>query len=404
MAIGMNLVMLILTFGSVEILLRLLSKQTNADETVETVLGVLLYPKEWSKLAAYRNKMIDEMAHEGSYYTYDRILGWTVAPSRSDKTGLQFSSTEGLRSPHVGMSFADLRARHSGVSEQPASVRIALIGDSMISGYEVRCEESWGHKLEALLQPQVQVLNFGVPAFGLNQAFLRYEKDVRAWQPQIVVIGISSEMIKRINSIYPFLMNPAWSDSLFIRPRLVMKNHVPLAINYPLPEPRDIFSHSTIQELPYLDLDEYYHPFQWERGGIWHLAERSYIFRFANSLRPPVEAQSEDILHKAMQMSQFVTQHLVRKVLNDGAVPLIVVFPYQYELRMPADPENTDFSLPARMLHNAGLEYYDATDCLIEVGISEAYTVGGHYSPKANAHIAECLEPVLRTQINRLGH
>jgi hypothetical protein len=53
MAIGMNLVMLILTFGSVEILVRLLSKQTNAGETV---LGVLLYPKEWPIFAAHHKK------------------------------------------------------------------------------------------------------------------------------------------------------------------------------------------------------------------------------------------------------------------------------------------------------------------------------------------------------------
>ena len=80
----MNLVMLVLTLGSTEIFARLLSKQTAAGETV---LGVLLYPKQWSQFAAYHKKVIDEIAHEGSYVVYDPILGWTVAPSRSDETG-----------------------------------------------------------------------------------------------------------------------------------------------------------------------------------------------------------------------------------------------------------------------------------------------------------------------------
>ncbi len=149
----------------------------------------------------------------------------------------------------------------------------------MTFGYEVRCEESWGHILEALLQPHVQVLNFGVTAYGVNQAFLRYKKDARSWNAAIVVIGITSEMITRINNIYPFLKNPEWGFP-FARPRLVMKNDIPTTINHPVPDPGQIFAYTAISEVPHLDLNDYYRPFQWERGGIWHLVERSYIFAF----------------------------------------------------------------------------------------------------------------------------
>lgn len=400
MALGMNLVTLFFTLGTTEVMSFALSKHTAVGETL---LGVPLYPNLWSTGAEERKKAIDEMALESNYHVYDPLLGWTVGPSRSDQTGQDLSSSEGLRSPRVGMSFANARARHSGFSPHPAPFRVALVGDSMTFGYEVRCEETWGHVLEGLLQPHVQVLNFGVSAYGLNQAFLRYEKDVRAWHPQIVIIGISSQMIMRINSIYQELMTPAWGH-LLARPRLVRKNDVLSAINYPVPEPREIFAYSTIQESPHLDLDAYYRPFQWERGGIWHLFEQSYVFRFLNAFRPPTEARPKDIQHEAVILSQFVTQSLVRKVLEDGAIPLIVWFPYAYELPRSADPGNTGLSLPARMLRDAGLEYYDPTECLIEVGTSERYAKGGHYSPKGNAHIAECLEPLLRAQINRLRH
>jgi hypothetical protein len=399
MALGLNLVMLFLTLGTTEVMSFVLSKQTAAGDTL---LGVLLYPKHWSAGTAQRKKAYDEMVPESSYYVHDPLLGWTVGRSRSDKNGQDLSSSEGLRSPRVGMSFADARARHAGLSTLPASIRVALVGDSMTFGWEVRCEETWGHLLEGLLQPHVQVLNFGVVGYGLNQAFLRYEKDVRPWHPQIVIIGISSEMIKRINSIYAELMTPAWGH-LLARPRLIMKDDVPSVINYPLPEPSEILAYSTIQELPYIELDAYYRPFQWERGGIWHLFEQSYVFRFLYSLRPPTEAQPKDIQHEALLLSQVVTQYLVRKVVEDGAVPLIVWFPYEHELRRPADLGNMGHSL-TRMLRDAGIEYYDPTDCLTDVGISEAYAVGGHYSPKGNAHIAECLEPLVRTQINRLRH
>ncbi|HET8671599.1 MAG TPA: SGNH/GDSL hydrolase family protein, partial [Candidatus Saccharimonadales bacterium] len=182
----MNLLMLVLTIGTTELLARVLSKQTR---TGETLFGVLLYPKEWSQFATYYRQVVDDLVHDGSYLVHDPILGWTVGASRTDRTGLYSSSAEGLRSPHTGMSFVDLRVRHSRPSESPASFRIALIGDSMTQGHEVRCEESWGHRLEAMLQPHAQILNFAVVGHGLTQTLLRYEKDVRPWKPQIVIIG-----------------------------------------------------------------------------------------------------------------------------------------------------------------------------------------------------------------------
>lgn len=399
MALGMNLVMLFLTFGTTEMMSFALSKHTAVGRTF---LGVILYPKHWSAVTAQQEK-VDELVRESSYYVHDPLLGWTVGRSRSNSEAPELSSAEGLRSPHVGMSFSDARTRHTGLSPHPASIRLALIGDSMTFGSEVLCEETWGHALEGLLQPHVQILNFGVPAFGLNQVVLRYEKDVRAWHPQIVIIGISSQMISRINNIYPELMNPEWDSPLLARPKLVMKNGVPSVINYPVLKPKELSAYSTIRELPHLDLDPFYRPFQWERGGIWHPFEQSYIFRFLNSLRPPTKAQPKDIQHEALLLSQFVTQYLVREVLEDGAVPLVVWLPYASELPRSTDLGNTGHSL-TRMLRDAGIEYYDPSGCLTEVGTSEAYAVGGHYSPKGNTHLAECLEPLLRARINGLGH
>jgi hypothetical protein len=101
-----------------------------------------------------------------------------------------------------------------------------------------------------------------------------------------------------------------------------------------------------------------------------------------------------------MQASQFVVQQLVREVLEDGAIPLVVYFPYQGELGTATKPQNKYVPLSARMLRNAGIEYFDPSSCLIGVGSSDTYTKEGHYSPHANTQIARCLEPVLREMIN----
>ena len=395
-AIGMNLVMLVLTVGSTELFARYVSKQTPAGKTL---LGVLLYPKEWSEFAAYYRKVIEEIAHGSSYEVYDPVLGSTVSPSRIDRTGFYLSSTEGLRSPRAGMSFADLRTRHSAVSETPASIRIALIGDSMTYGHEIRCEESWGHALEAQLQPHTQVLNFAIGAQGVNQTLLRYEKDVRPMKPRIVIIGVTSSMITRNNNIYPFLKDPEWGMP-FARPRFVLTNDDVTAIRVPVPDAREIFSTLAIAELPDLHLDDYYRPYQWQRGGVWYLLEKSYIFRFAYSLKPPSDDRAAERELNAMQVGQVVTQRLVREVLQDGAVPLVVYLPYKDEIAFSAESEAKDLPRSARMLRNAGIKYFDPTACLMTMKVSDAYMRESHYSPQASAHIARCLTPVIQNILN----
>ncbi|HJT21685.1 MAG TPA: SGNH/GDSL hydrolase family protein [Nitrospira sp.] len=403
MAFGLSLLIAASLFLSMEISVRFFSKQTARGLMV---LGVLLEPRDWEAFRAEHEAVLENLTQGRGYLVHDRILGWTVAPSQSNKADREASSEEGLRSPLTGMSFADPRTRHAGPSMYPASVRVALIGDSMTFGYEVRCEETWAHALEGFLQPDAQVLNFGVSAYGVNQAYLRYAKDVRGWHPDLVIVGITSEMVRRINSVYPFLMNREWGTFPFARPRLVEREGVPFAINSPVPPPQKIFSYAAIAELPSLHLDDYYDPLLWGRGGAWAVIEKSYAFRFVNSLRPPARVQSTDTVGHATLMSRFVVQNLVRTIAADGSIPLVVWLPYRSEIQKLSEPAATEPALAVRMLREAGISYYDATDCLIDAGLSEAYTDGGHYSPKANARLAHCLAPVVQGALieNKRSH
>ena len=400
MAAAANVLMLILTVGSIEIVIRLFSTRT---ATGEAILGVPLHPRKWSDVVALYKPVVERMTLDNPFLIYDPILGWTVAPSRQNATGQDASSAEGLRAPRVGMSFADQRTRHSGLSEEPATVRVALMGDSMTYGYEVRYEDSWGHALEAQLGPAVQVLNFGVSGYGLDQVLLRYERDAHPWKPQIVLIGITSEEIRRITNVYNFLMNPGWFGLPFARPRLILKNGAPSPINQPLPTPAEVFAHTTIRELPHLDQDAYFRRLEWERNGLWHFFQQSYFFRLLISLRPPSdpprEADSEETM---MALSQQVLTTLVRDVREQGAVPLVVLFPYQPELRRAAEYGDKYIPLSVQMLRAAGIDYYDMTTCLIEAKAFDEYMPQSHYSPTANAVIAKCLEPIVREEMGRL--
>lgn len=406
MAMGMNILVLSLTFTAMELGLRMLSGPNN-----EAILGVVLYPKQWSRFLSQAKETAKKIAHEGSYNIHDPILGWTIAPSYNGRESREFSSTEGLRSPRPAMTFNDLHARHSGTSEYPASVRIALIGDSMTFGYEVQCQDSWAHELEGLLQPHAQVLNFGVSAYSLHQALLRYEKDVRPWHPQVVVIGISSQMLTRVNSLYPVLMNPEWTGFPFARPRPFAKNGIVSTMNHPVPTPEQILSSSQTRDLPHVNADEYYNPFQWPRGGIWQMLEWSYIFRFTNSVRPPSESLPSNsfssaigpLTKEATALSQIAVRQLVQTVLDDGSIPLVIHLPYLTEVKKSQELSNYGPLVP-KILQAAGIEYIDITRCLIGTDpISAHYMPGGHYSPQAGSVIAQCLEPILQGNV-RLPH
>jgi len=399
MAAGMNVLMLFLLIASAEMLFRSLSKDSEAGEAL---FGIVLCPRQWGAIVARQHAVLDKTAAEGTYNIYDEHEGWTIALSYSNKSREEFSSREGLRSPRPEVSFADSRSRYSGRAEQPASVRIALIRDSMTYRYEVRCEESWGHALKSHLQPSAQVLNFAVAAYGLNQVFLRYENEVRPWHPHIVIIGVSSEMIRRINNIYPVLMNPGWAGFPFLRPRLMVTDGALTIINSPLPTPEEILTHSTVSTLPYLNLDDYYIRSHWTRGGSWSLLEGSYIFRFLYSLRPPSDLGYMNRRENAVQSSQVVLQYLVGKILNDGSTPLLVYFPYKREATLPTKPGDENSPLLLRVLRNSGFQFLNPSSCLKDAEISAAHAKGGHYSPRGTTYIARCLFPVVEAAMKQL--
>ena len=114
-----------------------------------------------------------------SYFVPDDLLGWTVGRNRQSNDGLYFSSSEGIRSNGPNVSYAARRPRY----------RVATVGDSFTFALEVPFEASWPYRLEQQFGHQTQILNFGVNAYGVDQAYLRYSRDVRPWHPDLVVLA-----------------------------------------------------------------------------------------------------------------------------------------------------------------------------------------------------------------------
>lgn len=383
----MNLVVVILTVVPAELALRVLSVHSPGG----TLLGrTLLYPRSWPTLVEEYSRVLDEASKKPTYLVYDNELGWTVGSSRRSQDGLYFSSVEGVRSGAVGAVFAG----------RSVSYRIALLGDSYMFGQDVPFEDSLGHQLEIALGSEFQVLNFGVIGYGVDQMYLRYEKDVRRWNPDVVILGFIDDDVVRSMTVYPFIRAPEWLMP-WSKPRFVLQGKGLTLSNVPTVLPERIFSVNSVQELPFIHYDPYYCDCDWERS-YWKFFYHSYVFRSIISLYPRLEIPRDEISPETRRaIHREIFRSFVDKVKSAGSIPLIALLPENHSYK---SPEARLHRGPASILTEIGIDYVNFTSCLERVNPRDRYVrpEAGHYSRTGNEAIAQCLsENVLQTLSSR---
>ncbi len=153
----------------------------------------------------------------------------------SDKIAM-FHSVLGWDFP-PNVSYTDARGvsyRHGPLGERITctsfpTVRIATYGDSFTYCSDVGDCETWqtylGHALGA------NVINFGVPGYGTDQAFLKYEINSAGMKTPIVTLGILPDDINRMVNIFRTFYSPDDRVAL-TKPRYIVgKNGVRLVPN-----------------------------------------------------------------------------------------------------------------------------------------------------------------------------
>ena len=108
--------------------------------------------------------------------SFHPTLGYVVAPS--------------VRRADIRTNSAGMRAeREYALARTPGVPRLLLVGDSYTFGWEVSNEHAWAEVLNREYLPDWEVLNFGVPGYGTDQALLAYETLGAPYQPDVVVLG-----------------------------------------------------------------------------------------------------------------------------------------------------------------------------------------------------------------------
>jgi len=409
----LNLWSVLLVFAATESFIRVFAVSTTAGPMFA---NTILLPRSWESVAALSRAILVKATAHGSYLIYDKELGWTVGSNRRSKDynreyvrqilslrqsrfpqrvadyeeelgrvkldseeDIYLSSVEGIRSPRVGMSFAATPARH----------RVAIVGDSFTFGLEVRYEETWGHQLELALGQGYQVLNFGVDGYGVDQAYLRYERDVLSWKPDIVILGLINDDLRRTMGVYGFLTFPG-AEIPFPKPRFILKGQKLSLLNLPLPTPESIFAKQSINELPFVEYDGSFQRTEWES----HFYHYSYSVRFLLSKYPRWPLPQPTVTDGALKsVNGEIFRAFVRLAHERGSTPIVVYFPAHSDF---VGPQVGWTRVAREVFQTYGIPYLDMTRCVSKVRPSQRF-VTLHYSPITNVAIAKCL----RTFIGR---
>ena len=107
------------------------------------------------------------------------------------------------------------------------------MGTRSRSGSEVNNTATWEYQLEER-DARFEVLNFGVGAYGLDQAYLRYLLDGVRFHSDIVVIGFMSENINRNLNVFRPFYSSMYATNIYTKPRFSLENGNLLLLKNPL--------------------------------------------------------------------------------------------------------------------------------------------------------------------------
>jgi hypothetical protein len=346
--------------------------------------GLEYRPLLADRLSAEHRALLEQhLAGRTSLFRHDAVLGWTLSP--------------GFRSDLCTIGPDGLRRDPERPEPKAGAIRIATFGDSFTFGGDVADRFAWPELL-ARLDSGLDVDNFGVPAYGLDQAFLRYQQEGRVRRPQVVVIGFMSENIFRDVSVYRPFYRPT-SELPFAKPRYRLEGDAALTlIENPLPhldDYRRLLAHSAAT-LPELGRQDLFYRMGARAGAFDALA----LVRLAKLAwtggTPPakgiVRGGYYDAEGEAFRVTATLFTEHYEMARRDGAEPLILIYPERSDLRRWRRERTKRYEPLLQLLASRGYRVVDAMTALDAAGdLPIGRLIPSHFSPLANRLLAEHL-------------
>ncbi|MEO6193213.1 MAG: SGNH/GDSL hydrolase family protein [Thermoanaerobaculia bacterium] len=347
--------------------------------------GVRYQPILGDRLSAENRQAIEDfLGGRESPFQLDSVLGWTLRP--------------GFHSPKVTVDAVGRRRAPRRPPPESNAVRLAAFGDSFTFGGDVVDREAYPEAL-ARLDPGVDVANYGVPAYGLDQAFLRYLKERGAARPQVAIIGYLSENICRDVSVFRPFYNPNTVFPL-AKPRYLLEGRGLRLLRNPLPTPE---SYRRLLANPADSLaelgrhDAYYrtraHASPWDRGATVRLV------KLAAAQLPAASRDGCYGAGEAFSVTTRLFSLFYETALRDGAQPVILIFPTREEVAGWRSFRRKRYAPLLSFLGGKGYRVVDAMEMFDGAGrnLSIDELIPTHLSPLANTLVAEHLRQRLQS-------
>jgi hypothetical protein len=333
-----------------------------------------------------------------SLIKYDELRGWALNPHSRKTVGEGQAAVR----PHNSLGMRD-PDEYSDLPEDGVT-RIAIFGDSFTYGFEVEREQSYPYLLEKM-ESGTEVLNFGVPGYGTDQAYLTYRK-LRATRPDftidLVLIGFTIENIYRNVNI----LRPAYSMTTglpFTKPRYVIAEDGTLKLENLPPVPPDKLAdlYRNPESYPMLEHETYRLPtFAGSRLAF------SFLFRFAcqstDMIRRLLKSNDTDLASaygsgtEEFRITSMILRQFCRDAEAAGSRCLVVLIPGASDLPQAQTGTRPWVTLTDYLRENQ-IDFLDLSDRFIEALDSgstyhDIYINGkGHFSAQGNRLVASLL-------------
>jgi hypothetical protein len=325
-------------------------------------------------------ELLTRVANGATFLAYDPDLGW--APRRSARSaGDRYRvETGGIR-----------RDADVPLAPPPGVLRVALFGDSFTFGDEVPLDETWGAFLERGLASRgvaAEVLNFGVNAYGMDQAYLRWQRDGRRYRPQVVVYGFQPENALRNLNVFRSLYF-AGSEVPLSKPRFVLRDGALATVNVPTVPPGDLAG-----VLAALDAESL---LEHERYGGWYEERwwrRSKVVALLEALGAQRTSGALSLDAEARDLAERLVAAFADDVAASGAAFLVVHLPRKADAIALRDGEDLWYDALLRALDGS----HTVVDPFVGVRgpVETLFAERGHYAAGLNRAVGEALVgPVL---------
>lgn len=308
-----------------------------------------------------------------------------------------------------GDFFDNSGARHLPAFDNPQQFQncVSLYGDSYVMGSDVDHPHAWANKLAEKLNCRVG--NFGVGGYGIDQAYLRFERH-SSEQPKLVILGHSSvdiiRNITRLEDLY------GTGQAFAFKPRFVLDAQKQLQL-IPLPKlTEEEYLRVLGLKQPFLELEHE----NFQLGGVigmtrfhfpylYTLFQSLQDFRFRAKFagQPPYfEFYQPNHPTQSLELEIALLQAFVQMAQQRQLPVMLVFFPNDYDVKFYRKTQQWSYQNVLNALDKLQIPYLNfGVTLMTHIGDQTVDKIfkNGHYNEQANQWVADFIAEKIKDKV-----